>query len=117
MLSFIVYVILFCFIVWGIPLIFLKKPNTPMQSVAGMCSTHLVITAKNAEDSIEGIVRSIAWQISSTSNKSFLPAEVFVIDLGSTDCTFSILEKLTKEYTFIHPMHTTDYITYISSLS
>jgi len=116
MLCLIISIILFSFIVWGIPLFFLKKTAEIQFSENGFCNAHFVITTKNAEDSIEGIVRSVAWQISNTSNSSYLSAEVLVVDLGSTDCTFSILEKLAKEYGVINPMTTAEYIAYIQTI-
>lgn len=116
MIGLIISIILFCFVVWGIPLIFLKEPKTPVQCVQGVCSTHFIIATKNTEDSIEGIVRSIAWQISNKSNNSFLPTDVFILDLSSADQTFCILEKLAEEYPFIHPMSKTDYIALVNNM-
>lgn len=113
MLGFIISIIIFCFIVWGIPLIFLKKTPPIAHIKEGFCNTHMVITIKNAEESIEGIVRSLAWQI---SNKSNFPTDVYIVDLASTDQTFLISEKLAEEYTFIHPVSMADYIAFLNNL-
>ena len=107
MLSLIISIMLFCFIVWGIPLILLKKNKTPAHTQDSFCDMHLAITAKNAEESIEGIVRSLAWQI---SNRSNLPTDVYIIDMQSSDQTLLISQKLAEEYSFIHPMSKADYI-------
>ncbi len=72
-----------------------------------------VITVKNSAETIEGIIRSVAWQI---QNGSTVSSELIVIDLGSDDETFLILKKLGEEYPFIHPMHKTDYISHVLSL-
>lgn len=117
MLNLIISVILFCFIVWGIPLIFIKNTKLPTPCAPEIHSTHFVITAKNAENSIEGIVRSIAWQISNKSNNSLLPTDIFILDLNSTDETFCILEKLAKEYPFIHPINKAEYIALVNNIN
>ncbi len=116
MLGLIISVILFCFIVWGIPIIFLKKTSAFPLSKQGFCNSHFVITAKNAEESIEGIIRSFVWQISNLSDNSALPEDIFVIDLNSTDQTFLIIEKLAKEYPCIHPISKADYIVNIKHI-
>lgn len=116
MLGLIISVIIFCFIVWGIPIIFLKKTSTPLLSEHEFCNSHFVITAKNAEESIEGILRSLIWQISSSSDNSVFPKDIFVLDLNSTDQTLLIIEKLAKEYPCIHPVNKADYIANIKNI-
>ncbi len=116
MFSLIISLVIFCFIVWGIPLIFLKKNKTHPRCAQGVCKSHIIITTKNTEESIEGIIRSIVWQISNKPDNSFLPTGLFVVDLDSTDDTFIILQKLANEYTFIHPISIADYINYINNI-
>ena len=113
MLSLIVSIILFCFIVWGIPLLLLKKNPPVVHSEDSICSTHMVITVKNCEESIEGIVRSLVWQI---LNKPNLPTDIYIIDLQSSDQTLTISQKLAEEYSFIHTTSKADYIASINSL-
>lgn len=76
-------------------------------------SSYYVLTVKNIEDSIEGIIRSAVWQIQ-TSQK--VTEELIVIDLDSEDRTNFILKQLAKEYPVIHPMSKTEYIHFVSEL-
>lgn len=116
MIGLIISIMLLGFIVWGIPFFFLQKTHLTPQPSQGFCNTHLVITVKNAEESIEGVVRSLAWQISNKTDTFFLPADVFILDLSSTDQTFLIADKLAKEYPFIHPLNIADYIAFLNGL-
>ncbi len=112
MLSLIISIILLGLIIWGIPLMFLQKNKPVAYTKNSFCTTHLTITAKNAEDSIEGIVRSLAWQISNNPNP---PTDVYIIDMQSSDQTLFISQKLAEEYNFIHPISKADYIAAINS--
>ncbi len=92
-------------------LLFLKFSKTPLKRESSQI--YSVITVKNSAETIEGIIRSVAWQM---QNGNSVGSELIVIDLGSDDETFLILKKLGEEYPFIHPMHKTDYISHILSL-
>ncbi len=74
---------------------------------------HSVITVKNAEETIEGTIRALAWKMQ-TNPTEF--KELFIIDTGSDDETFHILEKLKEEYPFLHPIKKYDYINLILKL-
>lgn len=90
---------------------FFKFSKSPLEK--GFSQIYSVITVKNSAETIEGIIRSVAWQM---QNGSTTNSELIVIDLGSDDETFFILKKLGEEYPFIHPMHKTDYISHVLSL-
>ena len=91
----------------------IKASYNEPEHQARYTSSYYVITVKNCEDSIEGILRSTIWQIH-TSGIS--PQELVVIDLDSEDMTGVIIRQLSKEYPFISPMSKTDYIQFISEL-
>lgn len=76
-------------------------------------SSYYVLTVKNVEDSIEGIIRSLIWQTQTSQTAS---EKLVVIDLDSDDSTQFILKQLAKEYPFIHPMSKTEYINFVSEL-
>ena len=76
---------------------------------------YVILTVKNEEENIEDIVRSIVWKYSSQKNFEPLP-HIIVVDLGSTDATFDILEKLTDEYPFLYPMTKDHYIEYLQDI-
>lgn len=67
---------------------------------------HIVLSVKNQEDTIENMIRAIAWDPRS--------GEVVAIDLGSDDETPEILNRLEQEYSFLHCMNKEEYIDYIS---
>lgn len=60
----------------------------------------IIITVKNQQESIEGILRSVVWKSLNNKRGRQVP-NILVVDLGSTDETYNILEKLSKEYQFI----------------
>ena len=113
MLELSLYIITFSFLFFSIYLIFLKKQQKYHSLKKELRPTYSVLTVKNKEESIEGIVRSIAWQI--MTNPDTL-RELVVLDLGSQDQTFLILKKLSQEYPFVHPMHKSDYIEFIRTM-
>ncbi|MEG2381255.1 MAG: glycosyltransferase [Oscillospiraceae bacterium] len=71
-------------------------------------STHIVLSVKNQEDTIEGVIRAIAWEP--------CDGEIVVIDLGSDDDTPKILHKLEREYDFLHCMTKSEYLGFIESI-
>ncbi len=100
----------------GVLLIFLHRTHTKDILLKKIKPIHSVLTIRNMEESIEGIVRSVAWKIQNQKEKDNLyPQEMIILDLGSTDNTLLILNSLAKEYPFIHPMTKTNYISYIES--
>ena len=60
----------------------------------------IIITVKNQQESIEGILRSVVWKSLNKKRGRKVP-NILVVDLGSTDETYIILEQLCKEYQFI----------------
>ncbi len=113
-----IFIVLFlCFFLGiGVLLIFLHKTHAKDILLKKIQPIHSVLTVRNMEESIEGIVRSFAWKIQSYKEKdSLYPQELIILDLDSTDNTFLILDSLAKEYPFIHPMSKTNYISYIES--
>ncbi len=97
-----------------ITFLFLLCKSTEKQAlISRLRPTYSVLTVKNSEETIEGIVRSIAWRTLTGSEDA---QELIVLDLGSEDQTFLILKKLAKEYPFIHPMKKNEYIRFVSDL-
>ena len=65
-----------------------------------------MIAVKNAEQQIEGIVRTILFRI--LNDKEEYVKNIIIADLNSTDDTKSVLEKLQKEYKNIEVMEWED---------
>lgn len=76
---------------------------------------YVLMTVKNEETAIEGILRSVVWSYLNEKNGSMLP-EIIVVDLDSTDGTYEILSRLSEEYPFIHPLTRQEYAQYVNSL-
>ena len=76
---------------------------------------YMVMTVKNRQDDIEGIVRMVAWQIS--SERCSAARELIIVDSGSEDDTFEILSRLETEYDFIHIMTKERYIDMLNGIS
>ena len=70
---------------------------------------HRLIGVRDCEDSVEGMVRSLAWED--------IREELIVIDLGSTDETGEILRRLEGEYDFLHVMTPAEYRAYIADMA
>ena len=57
----------------------------------------LIITAKNQEDEIEGLVRSYIFKAGlSTKEEKLL--QIILLDMGSADDTYRIMEILSRNY-------------------
>jgi cellulose synthase/poly-beta-1,6-N-acetylglucosamine synthase-like glycosyltransferase len=61
---------------------------------------YIIVTVKNQQDTIEGIIRSIVWRSLNNHHGGTVP-NILVVDMGSTDDTLKILNKLCGEYDFI----------------
>jgi len=61
---------------------------------------YILIAVKNQEENIEGIVRSIVFKNLYDKNEEIFNNIIFA-DMGSTDNTVKILEKLCGEYEFL----------------
>ena len=78
---------------------------------------YAVLSVKNSEDCIEGIVRSIARQIQAQTAPGYKCInDLVVIDLGSNDNTLVILNKLCSEYDFLHTVSKKQYLESVSRL-
>ena len=75
----------------------------------------VLMTVQNEEKEIEGMLRSVVWSYLNQKNGCILP-EIIVIDLDSTDGTYEILQRLSEEYPFIHPITKQEYSHYLNSL-
>ncbi len=60
----------------------------------------IIVTVKNAQDTIEGIIRALVWKSLNNKQGGIVP-KIIIADLGSNDETPKILEKLCVEYNFI----------------
>ncbi len=70
---------------------------------------HTVLTVKNNEDCIEGVIYSLIKEIQINRNMPLSP-DIVVVDLGSLDATIKILEKLSQKYEFIHILHSNSHM-------
>ena len=69
----------------------------------------IVVTVKNQQDKIEGIIRSIAWKSLNGLGHSCVPT-ILIVDLESTDETPEILKRLSRDYEFIKVTNRQGYI-------
>ena len=60
----------------------------------------VVVKVKNQQENIEHIIRKIVWDSLNVNNEAGVP-DILVVDMGSTDDTCKILQKLKDEYDFI----------------
>ncbi len=97
----------FCYIYWkallfeyGYHTCSFEKKTTP---------SYKILTVKNNEDRIEGVIYSLIKEMHSTQNNSSM-TNIIVIDFDSCDNTIKILEKLSKKYDFIQVLHSDSYI-------
>lgn len=60
---------------------------------------YIILTAKNSQDSIEGIIRTYISVLKKCGPSDF--TEIIVLDMGSDDQTLTILNKLSKNYPFV----------------
>jgi glycosyltransferase involved in cell wall biosynthesis len=76
---------------------------------------YIIITVKNLQDKIEGIIRSIVWKNLNNSQGGRVP-KILVVDLGSDDETPKILEKLCNEYDFIIATDKNEYAKFVEEM-
>jgi glycosyltransferase involved in cell wall biosynthesis len=60
----------------------------------------IIVTVKNQADEVENIIRSIAWNAMNGLKCAGVP-HILVVDMGSDDDTFEVLEALSRDYSFI----------------
>ncbi|MDK2799527.1 MAG: hypothetical protein PWP27_1905 [Clostridiales bacterium] len=76
---------------------------------------YIIITVKNQQDTIEGIIRSVVWKSLNNNHGGIVP-NILVVDMGSTDDTLKILDKLCMEYDFIEIADKEEYIKIMEKL-
>lgn len=59
-------------------------------------TVYTVVTVKNEEDKVEGIVNSLLFKFLKNDNGAY-NSKIAVIDLGSDDKTFEILEMIRRD--------------------
>ncbi len=69
---------------------------------------YIIITVKNQQNTVEGIIRALVWRSLNNYYGGIIP-NIFVVDMGSTDETLKILEKLRQEYNFIEVINKEQY--------
>ncbi|MBQ9757865.1 MAG: hypothetical protein IJW15_05595 [Clostridia bacterium] len=97
-------------------LIFVSKTIEP-KPVPFLYETpvHIVFGVKDSENTIEYFLRTLSWQIKNAHSQTFMqPEELIVVDLGSSDKTFEIIQRLSHEYPFIHPMTLGEYKSFLN---
>ncbi len=78
----------------------------------------IVLSTKDSENTIEYFLRNFIRQINFNQKIPFLPPEeLYIVDLGSQDKTFEIVQKLSLEYPCIHPMTREDYINFLNTIN
>ncbi len=75
----------------------------------------LIISAKNQEDAIEGIVRSLVFKTGLDSTEEKL-LHIVLLDMGSIDETNRIMENLSKNYSFVKLVKPDDLAGYLKTL-
>ncbi|MBE5039606.1 hypothetical protein [Ructibacterium gallinarum] len=70
---------------------------------------HRVIGVRDCEDTIEGVIRSLAWED--------IREDLIVMDLGSRDDTPEILRRLEQEYDFLKVMTPEEYRVYFDEIT
>ena len=75
----------------------------------------LVISAKNQEEAIEGVVRSFILKAGLDSTEEKL-LQIVLMDTGSKDATPKIMENLSREYAVIKLIRPDDLGVYLKTL-
>jgi len=60
----------------------------------------VVVKVLNSENTLEATVRMILWKCMSSRHGAFTP-NILIVDMGSTDSTPEIAERLCRDYGFI----------------
>ena len=76
---------------------------------------YVVLTVKNQQDTVEGMIRSIVWQNLHSQNGGSVP-QIVVVDLGSHDETPNILKRLAEDFKFIHITDKQGYMDWIKKM-
>lgn len=101
MLDFILFGILWTFAIYG----FIEVLKTIYFSFAHTRSEgiYLILAVKNQEEKIEGFLRSILFRFIYGKEENI--DNIIVTDLGSTDDTLEILNKIKKDYEIIEVLN------------
>ena len=78
----------------------------------GVAHMYTVITVKDREDDVEGIIRAAARRQLRMAYGGSVP-EIYAVDLESSDNTLEILQKLELEYEFLHAFRKDEYVEWI----
>ena len=60
----------------------------------------VVVKVLNSENTLEATVRMILWKCMSSRHGGFTP-NILIVDMGSTDSTAEIAQRLCRDYGFI----------------
>lgn len=96
MLDFILFGILWTFAIYGFIEIIKKIYFTLTHVNHRNNGIYLIIATKNQEEKIEGVLRSVLFRFIYGKEENI--NNIIVTDLGSTDTTPEIIEKLSKDY-------------------
>ena len=86
-----------------------RKRDSDLCRNGGICRFYTVITVKNRETDVEGIIRAAAWRQLRLANAGNVP-EIYAVDLDSEDKTYEILQRLELEYDFLRALQKEEYI-------
>ena len=100
------YVLLVFFAVYGIVSMIVGIMGMQIREKSEILDKHFVIMVKNAEDTIEEILRDEIWDIIHKNQT----ADIYLVDMGSEDGTLEIVKLLEKSYSFLHGVTMDQYI-------
>ncbi len=96
MLDFLMFGILWTFAMYGFIEVFRTIYIALIHNQINTDGIYLVIAAKNQEEKIEGVLRSILFRCIYGKEENI--KDIIVTDLGSTDKTPEIMKKLVEDY-------------------
>lgn len=96
MLDFILFGILWTFAMYGFIEVVKTIYMVAIHNKINADGIYLIIAAKNQEEKIEGVLRSILFRCIYGKEENI--NDIIVTDLGSTDKTPEIMKKLVKDY-------------------
>lgn len=104
-MSAVIMIVLSFFAVYGMLQMIAKTCFKARREKSGAFFIHRVVGVLNSQETVEGMIRSLAWED--------IREEVIAVDMGSEDDTLKILERLEKEYDFLHVMSIEEYREYL----
>ena len=115
MLDFIINVIFYTLAIYGLTEILKNIYYIITYTNLKSDGIHVIITVKNQENKIEVFLRTILFRM--IYGKEDLINQIIIADLGSTDDTVKIIEKIGKDCDYIKPIKWKDCKEIIDNIS